>query len=333
MDFLGIHWAGSDRIIFLPIFLILIFFVIRRFRQSRTFVKYLVHANHRKMILKNFSFLKHATKAIALSTALLFLFLAFLQPQWEKKEQNIEQVGRDVLIVLDVSRSMQAKDVKPSRLAFAKLKVRNLLDKLPCERVGLVVFSGSALVQCPLTGDHSAFLMFLDNVDTEMMSLGTTALDAALKKSLDVFTQAQGRKNKIVVVLTDGEDFSTDLDAVSKNALRENMRLFAVGVGTPEGAPIPKVDIYGKSLGHEVDESGKIVLSKLDEKVLQKICTDLHGFYVRATFDDQDIHGITSRIKAFEKEKFMDKSVSLYEEKYPWFLGIAWICLVVEWIL
>jgi Ca-activated chloride channel family protein len=228
---------------------------------------------------------------------------------------------------------MRAQDIKPTRLDCAKLKIRALLEKLHCERVGLIVFSGSAFVQCPLTSDHTAFLMFLDHVDTEMISSGTTALDRALTQALEVFASAAGRKNKLAVVLTDGEDFSSNLDATTQQAMSENLHVCALGVGTPEGAPIPKFNDEGSPIGHETDEKGNIVLSCLNEKLLQSICAQVQGLYVPLSYDDSDLDAINAYISHYEKEKFEDKKISLFQDKYPWLLGLAWICLLVEWIL
>lgn len=333
VDFLGIHWAGIDRIIFLPIFILFIVLTAKNYLRIKKATRILVHPLQQKLIFKNFSLTRAWIRAILLISSMLFVFLALLQPQWGKKEQTIAQEGRDLLIVLDISRSMKAKDIKPTRLDFAKLKIRNLLSKLDCERVGLIIFSGSAIVQCPLTVDHQAFLMFLEHVDSEIVSSGTTALDAALAKTLEVFSASQDRKNKLVLLLTDGEDFSSSLSAMQQKAIQENLHLFAFGIGSPEGAPIPKFDFAGQQVGHETDASGNAVLSVLNEKMLKELCTALNGLYIRATYDDSDLNKLVGRIKRFEKEKFSDKKLSLYEDQYPWLLALAWICLAVEWIL
>jgi Ca-activated chloride channel family protein len=330
---LGIHWAGFDRVVFVPIFLVLIFFIIRNYRRITHAAAQLAHEAHRTKLFAHFSPRRQMFKAFLLSTSAIFIFLALLQPQWGKKEQVIAQEGRDVLILLDISRSMRAADVKPNRLDFAKLKIKALLDKLTCDRVGLVVFSGSAFVQCPLTADHAAFLMFLDHVDTEIVSSGTTALDTALAKALEVFSSAQGRKNKLAVLVTDGEDFSYNLDAATQQALQGNLHVFAIGVGTTDGAPIPILNEEGIQTGHETNEKGEIVLSRLGEQTLSTLCSHVHGSYIPMTYNDADIDTIASQVTHYEKEKFEDKKISLFEDQYPWLLGIAWICLLIEWMV
>ena len=333
MDIFGIHWAGIDRIVYAPFALLFIVFIIKQHKNVIAAATQLVHKKYLAFIFAGFSTRKQRAKGILLSLGIVFVFLALLQPQWGKIEQTITQEGRDVLIVLDISRSMQAQDLKPTRLDFAKLKIRTLLSKLTCERVGLIVFSGSAFVLCPLTADHAAFLTFLDNVDTEIISSGTTAIDAALDKTLDVFKNMPTKKNKLVFLVTDGEDFSAQLNNAQEQAIQANLHLFALGVGTTAGAPIPKLDPTGKTIGHETDATGSVVLSVLNELMLQNMCSTLHGQYVRARYDDGDINTIVKTISSYEKEKFEDKHLSLFQDQYPWFLAVAWICLALEWIL
>lgn len=330
---LGIHWAGIDRIVVFPVVLLLIFLIIRNYWRIATVVRILVHKKNQKSIFQHFSLSRYRFKIVLLCSGLLLLFLAVLQPQWGKKESIVQQEGRDLLIMFDISRSMLAQDVKPSRLALGKLKVRRLLEKLSFERVGLLVFSGTAFMQCPLTADHGAFLMFLDNLDVETMSSGTTALDTALVRATSFFGMVKGRKNKLALLITDGEDFSVGLESAQCRALQENMSLFALGVGTPEGAPIPKVDMSGTAVGYETDDHGGVALSKLNEPLLQNLCDKLHGKYLHAGYGDEDINEIARIVKSYEKEKFSDKNISLYEERYPWLLGGAWVLFALEWIL
>ncbi|MFA6526845.1 MAG: VWA domain-containing protein [Candidatus Babeliales bacterium] len=332
-DMLGIHWAGIDRIVYLPVVLVLLFLIVRNYWRIATVITMLADKKNQTLMFQHFSLPRYRLKIVLLCAGLLLLFLALLQPQWGKKETVIQQEGRDLLIMFDVSRSMLAQDVKPSRLALAKLKVRRLLEKLSFERVGLLIFSGTAFMQCPLTADHNAFLMFLDNLDVQTMSSGTTAIDTALVRAVSVFGSGSERKNKLALLITDGEDFSVGLGAAQYKAIQEHMTLFTLGLGTPEGAPIPKIDTSGAHVGYETDERGGVALSKLNEPLLQNICDKLHGKYVRAGYGDEDINEIARIIKTYEKEKFADKKISIFEERYPWFLGAAWFLFALEWIL
>ena len=333
VEFLGIYWAGADRLIYFPLFVIAIALIIKRYDKIKLTSNQLCHKNNSKLLLKNFSLKRQFFKTLFLCCALGSLFIALLQPQWNKKEQIVVQEGRDLLIMLDISRSMLAQDLKPNRLEFAKLKIRTLLSKLQFERVGLILFSGSAFLQSPLTADHPAFLMFLNQVDTEVISSGTTAIDNALQKAVEVFSQSKDRKSKLALLITDGEDFSLNLDPIKQKAAELDIKLFALGIGTPDGAPIPKFDHKGNQIGHEKDETGTIALTKLNEQLLKNMCQTLNGHYFRATNQDTDLKNLTYLIQKFEKEKFTDRKISRYEDQYSWFLGIAWLLLLVEWIL
>ncbi len=332
-DLFGIHWASIDNIMYLPIFILFAALAIKNYVRVKNNTDRLVHSDNRKAIFKHFSLTREFFKAFLLCGVLMAIFLAFLQPQWGKRDEQVIQEGRDLLILLDVSRSMLAQDFKPNRLDFAKLKVRTLLSKLTFERVGLIAFSGSAFVQCPLTVDHPTFLMFLDHLDAETISSGTTAIDNALTKAMQVFANAQGRKNKNIILLTDGEDFSLNLEGVQQQAAEQNIKLFALGIGSPQGAPIPIIDVQGNQAGHIKDAQGSTVLSILNEKLLREICTTLNGSYFAAGYEDSDLDNLAAIIKKMEKEKISEKKLSFFEDHYPWFLGIAWALLTIEWLL
>jgi Ca-activated chloride channel family protein len=332
VEFLGIYWAGAHRIIWLPVFVLFIFLIIRHYLRVCKSVDLLVHKDTQKYVFKHFSLRMYFVKMVCLGGVVVLLFLALLQPQWGKKEVITQQEGRDLLIALDISRSMLEKDFAPNRLEFVKLKIRNLLQKLDFERVGLILFSGSAFLQCPLTIDHAAFLMFLDQVDVETISSGTTSIGAALEKAVEVFSQSK-RKTKLVVLATDGEDFSVNLSQMRAKAEQEQIRVFSLGVGTLDGAPVPIVDVKGNVVGHEVNDQGGIVLTKLNETLLRNISKDLRGNYFRVTYNDSDIDGFARIIKQYEKEKFEERKISYYHDQYPWLLGFAFILLLLEWVL
>lgn len=333
MNTFGIHWAGIDKIVYFPIFLFFIILVIRNYLKVKDKSLQLYHKSQKSVVFPGFSQVKLKLKTFFLCTAIFAIFLAILQPQWGKKEQNLMQEGRDLLILLDVSRSMLAKDLKPNRLEFAKLKIRDLVSKLAVDRVGLIVFSGAAFLQCPLTIDHAAFLMYLKNIDVESIASGTTSIESALQKALSVYEQIPNRKNKLVTIITDGEDFSTNLGNIKTLAASNNIRLFALGVGTPEGAPIPIFDNLGKQVGHQTDENGQIVTTKLNEEKLREITQALNGVYIRATYQDADVDQLVKIVKSFEKEKFADKQFSLFHDQYPWFLGVGWFLLLMDFVL
>lgn len=333
MDLFGIYWAGINKVVLLPIFLLLIFFIIKNFLKNKILIKTIIHVQNKNQIFPFFSFKKNLIKVGLQIGALIFLFIAILQPQWNKTDVNVQQEGRDLLIALDISKSMLAKDLRPNRLEFAKLKIRNLLKKLDFERVGLILFSGSAFLQCPLTADHGALLMFLDQVSVETISSGTTSIGSAIVKAVDVFKENKDRKNKLLLIVTDGEDFSLDLENVKNMAKKEDLKVFSLGIATEQGAPIPLLDSSGNSVGHEVDNNGSIAVSRLNEDSLRLISEKLLGRYFRFTYDDNDLNSIKHIIQSYEKEKFEDKKISYYQDQYPWFLAVTFLCLALEWVL
>ncbi|MFH1643718.1 MAG: VWA domain-containing protein [bacterium] len=332
VDIFELHWASLNNFIYAPIFLLFALLILKNYKTVKNIVNLLVHKSNQKILFPGFSSSRQKIKTFLLIASLTCIFLALLRPQWGKKENVIVQEGRDLLIVLDVSRSMLAKDLKPNRLEFIKLKIRNLLDKLKFERVGLILFSGSAFLQCPLTSDYPAFLSFLNSVDVETIASGTTSIDQALLKATEIFSNSADRKNKLVLLATDGEDFSTNLNSVKQRAKKENIKVLSWGIGSTQGAPIPKLDKFGKQIGHE-EEKGKVALSKLNEEKLKQISSYLQGHYIKSTNSDSDLNYISSLIESFEKESFEDKKLSLYQDQYPWFLGLAFVMLLLEWLL
>ena len=313
----------------IPCLLLLMYRTIK-YRNKRA---QLVSNRYADLFLLNYGFGKELVKNFLLLLGIFFLIVAFLRPQWGKQEQIIVQEGRDVIIAVDISRSMLAQDVKPNRLHFAKEKIKKLLYNLSCERVGLIVFSGSTIIQCPLTSDYAAFFLFLEQLDVDTISQGTTALDQAIKASLQVFESIPTRKTKILVAFTDGEDFSTDLQGVKDRVIAEGLSIFTVGVGTTHGAPVPILNDKNKQIGWEKDEQGQVIMSRLHEKLLADLALQSGGKYVHAVESDDDIAILLTAISKFEKDKLEDKTMQALQEQYPYAIAGAFICFALEWIL
>ncbi len=307
--------------------------LVYRVVRVRTVMRSLTAAKHTGYLLPNFSFTRAIVKAVLLCVGVVFLALALLRPQWGKCETVIAQEGRDLFIALDISRSMLAQDCVPNRLACAKEKIKKLLPLLTCERVGLILFSGATFVQCPLTSDYGAFYMYLDSIGVETISSGTTAIDQAIKKALETFKNHPDKKTKLLVLFTDGEDFSSDLSGVKQEAAQAGMTIFTMGIGTAQGAPIPLFDVHGKPSGHQKDKKGKVVISRLNEGILNSLAQDCGGTFIPVSSDDADIKQLLQQVQQFEKDKLEDKKVSLFQERYNYWVTISFICFVLEWFL
>lgn len=305
----------------------------RLYRTKRVINKLASMRHIQDLVLINFSSARLIVKAGLFVLGFLMLSLALLRPQSQGESRTVAQEGRDLFIALDISKSMLAQDCAPNRLACARAKIKALLQQLSCERVGLILFSGSAFVQCPLTKDYGAFTLFLDQVDVETISSGSTVLDQAVSTAAAQFSQLPDRKNKLLVILTDGEDFSSDMSALQDKIRQSGMHVFALGVGTAQGAPIPLYDVRGAAIGHQKDVHGAVVITKLDENLLRSLTHDLGGMYVPMSTDDKDIRAIAGRVHKYEKEKFDDAMTSYAYEWYPILVGLSAVFFLIEWIL
>lgn len=325
MNFSSISWGSPDNTIFGLLIVVALLLMVYRIICWQKVV--------RTLSLRNASLVRQGIKLTLMLIGLLFIWLALLRPQWDQKETIVHQEGRDLLIALDISRSMLAQDCLPNRLECAKQKIKELVKRLSCERVGLILFSGSTFMQCPLTTDYSAFYMFLDQIDAETISSGTTALDQAIKKALNAFKSCGNRKTKLLVLFTDGEDFSSNLTNIKQEAMDYGMTIFTFGVGTAQGAPIPLFDEDGNQIGHQLDKKGGVVISRLNEGILTSLSHDSGGTYIKMSDDDTDIHDLLANVRRFEKDSLDDKKISLFEEQYPLFVAISFGCLALEWLL
>ncbi len=292
----------------------------------------LVNSQWQSLLFPSYSLIKNLFITLCLVKGLLFLGVTLLRPQWGNVDEVVQHKGRDLLIALDVSRSMLAQDIKPNRLMAAKQKIKKLITSLKSDRVGLILFSGSAFVQCPLTTDIDALFMLLDVLDAETISSGSTALSEAIVAAQSLYKRYE-HATKLVVIVTDGEDFSDDLSDKVRSAREQGLTLSTLGMATEHGAPIPIVNEEGEQVGYEIDEAKKVVLSRLDEKVLKMVAAQGKGIYVRATTDDADCDTIIRYMDQFEKNEFDEQKVATLQERYYYPLGIALILFMCAGLL
>jgi Ca-activated chloride channel family protein len=323
-------WNNPHAWLVLPVFALLIFAVVHHYWSLSRWFEQLAIPEYQSMLISGANPWLRRLRFLSFVAVLGCLFVALCRPQWGKVEEVILREGRDVVVLLDISRSMQAADLEPTRLDAAKLKLKLLLSKLNYERLALILFSGAAFVQAPLTVDYPAFMTFLDQVDTEIIASGTTAVDKALLRAIELFDSSLAGSSKIILLVTDGEDFSTHLDTVAKKVKEKDIRLVAYGVGSEGGAPIPRKDNAGRVVGFERDAQGKAYLSLLNVPHLKKISEDLSGKCVVATEDDSDLDQIVEYIMSVEKKKFEDRTVSSHEERYPLAVGAAAVLYAIN---
>lgn len=329
-----IYWYGLNNLYYSVFFAaIILILLIYYFMRTYGSTKRLAPVKNARQFLHSCSHFKMIVKLVLLICATGFLFIALLAPQWNRKEEIISQEGRDLFFALDISRSMLASDCGPNRLTCAKNKIKKLVSMLSSERVGLILFAGTSIIQCPLTTDYNAFMMFLDQIDADTISSGTTAIDQAIKKAIEAFGAMADRKNKLLIIFTDGEDFSSDLSTIKRQAINLGMHIFTVGVGTVEGAPIPVFDAYGHQDGFLKDRHGNVVISRLNEGILSTVAQDSGSIYIRISLDDSDIRSLVSKVESYEKERLDDKKLAALEHQYHYFLLGSFLCLLIEWII
>ncbi len=284
-------------------------------------------------LFKGYSLIREFSKCVLITIALTGIWFALLRPQWGKREEQVYKEGRNVVIALDISRSMLAQDIAPNRLEYAKEKIKKLTRLLKTDRVALVLFAGSSFIYCPLTDDHAAFISFLDTIDSGMVASGTTNLSGALEKALSIFDRTLDATNKLVIIVTDGEDFSPNLSPLKEQAQKRGVKLFTLGVGTAQGAPVPLIDELGNQQGHQKDPQGSIVISRRNDALLRSLSQESGALYIPGTADESDLAQLSAAVAQFERERFGERKIDFLQERYMYFAGAAALCLGLEWLL
>ena len=321
-----INFAQSQYL--LLILLIPFFFVVQalvlKFRRRR--LKKFGDEELVRAMMPSYSVAKVWVRLSMFALAFFFFVVGLARPQIGAKLKEHETRGAEIMIVLDVSNSMLAEDYSPNRLERAKLAISRLVDKLRDDRIGLIVFAGNSFVQLPITTDYVSAKMFLNSISTESVPVQGTAIGDAINTAVRSFS-AQSEKSRAIIVITDGENHEDDPVAAAKQAGELGIRVFAVGVGSPEGEVIP---MDGDLLR---DKEGEIVVTRLDEKVLQEVAAEGNGVYVRAGNSEFGLNPIIEDIRKMEDEKYSSIVFEEYDEQFMYFLGIALFFFVIEMLV
>lgn len=291
---------------------------LERFAESELVVRLTASVNRPGRLAKGVLFLA----AIALAV------VALARPQFGSRVETVRSRGQDVMVALDLSQSMLARDVSPNRLERAKLAVLRLLRQLDGDRIGLVAFAADAFVQSPLTIDYGAAAMFLGAMEPDLMPVQGTNLGEALRVSLDALEEA--REARVLVVVTDGEDHEGGIDAQLERAVQMGVRIHTVGLGSAEGVPIPQFDEQGRQQGFLRDDEGNVVTTRLDEATLRRVAEATGGRYVRAGPGGTAFDDLVDDIAGADGEDLEGQQVTQYDEQYQIFLGLALLLLVAE---
>jgi Ca-activated chloride channel family protein len=275
-----------------------------------------------------------AAKGALMVAAVALFVLASARPQWGATTEQVTRQGVDVLIGIDISESMLSEDIAPSRLRKSQEEVSRLLEKLRGDRVGLMAFAGSAGVLCPLTLDYNAVRIFLDELSPSLISHPGTSLAMALEVGSQAFGSQQ-RQHKVMILFSDGEDQidAAEVEARAQEAASQGLVVHAVGVGTPSGGPIPERGRDGSITGYKKDSEGRVVTSRLDEKLLARVTEITGGSYQPATAAEEELDRLAEAIAGMDKKEMSARLTTQYEERYQVPLALGLLALVVDTFL
>lgn len=282
-------------------------------------------------LMPNISKGKPVIKFILLILALVLLVIGLVNPQVGSKLEKVKREGIDLMLVLDVSNSMLAEDIKPNRLERSKMAISQLIDRLKGDRIGIVIFAGNAYKQLPLTTDYSAARLFLSAVDNNIVPSQGTAIGEAIDMAVDSFDDDQ--HNKAIIVITDGENHEDDAIEAAKMAAEKGVRVFTIGMGLPDGAPIPIYSRNGAQTGFKKDRNGQTVITKLDEDMLRQIAAAGNGSYARANNASTGLNKIFDDIAQIEKKEIETRQFTDYEDQFQFYLGGAIFLLILELLI
>jgi len=323
------HFARSDYLHLLWLVCIMAFFFYWGLRSRRKRLERFVSATIAPRLIQEFSRSRAVLRVLLLLGFFVFAILALARPQWGTRLETVHRKGVDIFVALDTSYSMNAEDIAPSRLARAKAEIRSLMSRLKGDRLGLVTFAGSAVVQCPVTLDYGAVSLFLDTASTETIPDPGTSLASAIKAANSGFI-AKERKYKVLVILTDGEDLEGQVDSAVETAKEAGVVIYTIGVGTPEGRPIPDRDARGDIVEYHKDQDGQVVISRLDERALARIAEQTGGRYFRATTGESELDDLYDDVSRMEKKELESRLFQNFEDRFQYPLALAVILLMSE---
>ncbi|PIP55183.1 MAG: hypothetical protein COX07_01265 [Bacteroidetes bacterium CG23_combo_of_CG06-09_8_20_14_all_32_9] len=270
-------------------------------------------------------------KFILLMFAYISLIIALSDPEVGSKLDKVKRKGIELVIALDVSNSMMAEDVYPNRLEAAKMAVEKLVDKLSNDKIGLIIFAGDAFVQLPITADYVSAKMFLESISTTSISLQGTDISKAIETGIRSFS-SESEKNKVLVIISDGENHEEGVNEMAAEAAKKGIIIHTIGMGQPQGAPIPVYGKFGKK-DFKTDKQGTIIITKTNDALLQQIASAGGGVYVRATNLLTVLNEIFNRISKINQKEIESQMFSDYEHQYQYFIALSILLLLVEFML
>lgn len=290
----------------------------KRFAEASLFKKLSPDASKFKSTLKVSVFL----------LALICFIIALVNPKIGTELETIKRQGVDIVFAIDVSRSMLAEDIAPNRLEKAKRLVTEIINNLNGDRVGIIGYAGSAFPQVPITTDYSTAKMFLQGMNTNMVSSQGTAIKDAIQLAKTYYNDAS-QTNRLLFIISDGEDHQGGLDEIAQEAAENGIRIYTIGLGTAKGGPIP-IKYRGRNAGYLKNNQGETVITKLDPATLKKIAARANGEYIYGAVTTEVTSEVKEILQQVEKSEFETKRYAGYKDQFQWFLGLGIALLLLE---
>ena len=271
------------------------------------------------------------TKFILITLAYIFLVIGISDPEIGSRLDQVKRKGIELVIALDVSNSMMAEDVYPNRLEAAKMAVEKLVDKLSDDKIGLIVFAGDAFTQLPLTADYVSAKMFLESISPASISVQGTAIGKAIETGMRSFS-SENDKNRVMIIISDGENHEDNAEEMAAVAAKKGIIIHTIGMGLPQGAPIPVYSKFGKK-DFKTDKNGTIVITKTNDALMQQIASAGEGVYIRATNSMMVLNEIFERINKMNQKEIESQIFSDYDHQYQYFIAMSILLLFAEFSL
>ncbi|GAL60733.1 MULTISPECIES: vWA domain-containing protein [Algibacter] len=306
---------------------IIVLFLLLQFWRYRTQKKF-ADKELLKRLSPNKSLFKSILKVVVLSLAFLCLTIALVNPKVGTKLETVKREGVDIVFAVDVSKSMLAEDIAPNRLEKSKQLVTQIINNLASDRVGIIAYAGKAFPQLPITTDYGSAKMFLNNMNTDMLSSQGTAINEAIKLATTYFDNEE-QTNRVLIIISDGEDHSEDALAYAEQASEQGIKIFTIGVGDLKGGPIP-IKRNGIVLNYKKDNQGETVITRLNEDTLKKIAEEANGAYINGKNTNDVVEHIREILNGMDKTEFEAKQFADFKDQFQWFLGLGIFLLLID---
>ncbi len=295
---------------------------------KRSVQKKFANSSLLKRLSPNQSLFKSVLKVFVLCAAFACLSIALVNPKIGTKLETVRSEGVDIVFAVDVSKSMLAEDIAPNRLEKSKQLVTQIVNSLVSDRVGIIAYAGKAFPQLPITTDYASAKMFLQNMNTDMLSSQGTAISEAIQLSKTYFDN-EDQTNRVLVIISDGEDHDGEALNVAEEAAEQGIKILTVGVGDLKGGPIP-IKRNGVILNYKKDNNGETVITRLDETTLKDIASEANGVYINGRNTADVVSAIKGELDKMDKQEFESKQIADFKDQFQWFLGIGILLLFID---